>query len=134
MGSGGDIISTMGRGGIAVAVAANDDIYQIAGGHVVRYNSEGNLITEWNAFGSSAYSRPIGLAVIDDVVYVSDRNMSHITKYTTDGDFMMRWSTTLSVDRWDSNPEALVVDAEGNILVADGKTVSINKMYVLHPA
>ena len=117
---GSDIQSMSEKYATAVAVGPDGSIYQSHGTRIIRYDRDGNVIAEWNTqHPSGAFSRPSGIAILDDVVYVSDSSTALITQYTANGDRLLEWSTELPGDQRGSSPQAIVIDADGNIFVAD---------------
>jgi hypothetical protein len=72
----------------AVATDTQDRVYafQRKDPPIIVFDRDGNYLSSW---GSSAIADPHGLCIIDDVIYLTDRN-DHVTpKYTLDGKPLM---------------------------------------------
>ncbi len=77
---------------------------------VVKYDSEGNVLTSW-----SIADEPRGLAVdasgVIHVVAVNINNSHRVVKYTSEGEFIAEWFG-------EGVPTGIAVDPEGNSVVA----------------
>jgi DNA-binding beta-propeller fold protein YncE len=72
----------------AVATDSQDRVYafQRKDPPIVVFDRNGTYLTSW---GSSAIADPHGLAIIDDVIYLTDRNDHVALKFTLDGKPLM---------------------------------------------
>lgn len=102
-----------------VYVAVTTDVSSYVGGAVLKYDNQGNLISEWSVQGLGYIT---GLAVRDDgKVFVCDQNNQTLTWYSTSDS-----STSGSLS---SSPDAmgplgdLDIDSAGNLIVSAGTTV-----------
>src|SRR5438445_390669 len=72
----------------AVATDSQDRVYafQRKDPPIVVFDRDGNYLTSW---GSSAIKDPHGIAIIDDVIYLTDRDDHVALKFTLDGKPLM---------------------------------------------
>jgi DNA-binding beta-propeller fold protein YncE len=72
----------------AVATDSQDRVYafQRKDPPIVVFDRDGNYVTSW---GTAAIADPHGLAIFDDVIYLTDRNDHVALKYTLDGKPLM---------------------------------------------
>ena len=72
----------------AVATDSQDRVYafQRKDPPIIVFDHDGNYLSSW---GSSAIADPHGLSIIDDVIYLTDRNDHVALKYTLDGKPLM---------------------------------------------
>src|SRR5437016_13142785 len=68
----------------AVATDSQDRVYafQRKDPPIIVFDRDGNYLTSW---GSSAIKDPHGIAIIDDVIYLTDRDDHVALKFTLDG-------------------------------------------------
>jgi len=72
----------------AVATDSQDRVYafQRKDPPIIVFDRDGNYLSSW---GSSAIADPHGLSIINDVIYLTDRNDHVALKYTLDGKPLM---------------------------------------------
>src|SRR2546427_7013236 len=72
----------------AVATDSQDRVYafQRKDPPIVVFDRDGNYLTSW---GSGAIADPHGIAIIDDVIYLTDRNDHVAVKFTLEGKPLM---------------------------------------------
>jgi DNA-binding beta-propeller fold protein YncE len=76
-------------GGVsAVATDSQDRVYafQRKDPPILVFDKDGTFLTSW---GSSAFADPHGINIVDDVIYVTDRNDHVALKFTLDGKPLM---------------------------------------------
>lgn len=101
--------------GVVSAVATDSQnrvyVYQRKDPPVVVFDSEGNYLSSW---GNSAINLPHGFCIVDDVVYLTDREDSVCLKYTLDGKpLMVLGDRGVHSDTGCENPGDLVPRAAG---------------------
>jgi hypothetical protein len=79
----------------SVATDSQDRVYvcQRKDPPVLVFNAEGNYLHSW---GISAFNLPHGFCIVDDIVYLTDREDSVRLKYTSDGKPLMMLGRTRS--------------------------------------
>ena len=109
----GELLMSLGIAGVAgsghyffnapndVLVAPNGDIF-VADGHntstanrIVKFNSQGEYLTEWGHVGAEGgeFRVPHALAMDSQGrLFVADRGNSRIQLFTQDGEFLMSWT------------------------------------------
>jgi DNA-binding beta-propeller fold protein YncE len=89
------------------------------------------FIREWGnggAAGGEYLSYPSGIALDrDGNVYVTDNWDNCVRKFTSTGEFLLRWGETGSGDAQFNSPEKIAVDEDGFIYVVDGGNNRIQK-------
>ncbi|HEX6293676.1 MAG TPA: hypothetical protein VFZ46_00850, partial [Nitrososphaeraceae archaeon] len=68
-----------------------------ANNHIVKFDSNGNLITEWGTTGNGDGQFLSPLAVANDLidnVYVDDYGNDRIQKFQNSGEFIKTWGTS----------------------------------------
>lgn len=112
-----------------LAVAPDGSIYVAdqTNHRVVAFANDGAFLTTWGAFGqaSGEFNTPLGIAASDDgEIFVADLYLTgdfyraRIQCFSAEGIFRRSW---LSIDSYmQATPEALAVDAEGNVYLTVG--------------
>ena len=76
--------------GVVSSVATDSQdrvyVYQRKDPPIVVFDSDGNYLNSW---GTSAFNLPHGFCIVDDIVYLTDREDSVCLKYTLDGKPLM---------------------------------------------
>src|SRR5437870_5692594 len=118
----------------AVATDSQDRVYafQRKDPPIVVFDRDGNYLTSW---GSSAIKDPHGIAIIDDVIYLTDRDDHVALKFTLDGKPLMVLGTrgqpsdtgaTKDIELPPrsagpfNKPTEMVVAPSGDLYVSDG--------------
>ena len=85
------------------------------GQRIVKYDADGEYVTEWGAGGPMPFNRIHAVAVDSQRrVIVSDRNNSRVQVFTENGEFIEEWPNM-------RRPNSLHIDAEHNVWVLDGR-------------
>jgi hypothetical protein len=108
---------TVDQSGI-VWVAAWDTTVSPNIGRVVSYTSTGTLQQIWR-LPQNVSSLPSGIAVVSDIVYVTDFATNHLYRYTTGGTLQSTIGSEGSAPGQLQEPKAVEVDQAGNAVVAD---------------
>src|SRR5262249_51215628 len=89
---------------------------------VVRYTTDGTLLSAWGAFGREAgqFNMPWGVGVDgDDNVYVADWRNDRVQKFTRDGSYLATFGSSGAGIGELRRPSDVAVDPDGNVYVAD---------------
>jgi sugar lactone lactonase YvrE len=107
-----------------VLVAPNGDIF-IADGHngrqgnrIVKFNSEGEYLTEWGGTGAEGGEFRVPHALAMDAqgrLFVADRGNSRIQLFDQDGNFLMIWTQF-------GRPSDVYIDAQDWLYAADSES------------
>ncbi len=129
LGSGDGEFGHFGPYGIAVDSVGN--VYAADQGNyrIQKFSSDGEFITKWGTLGSgdgefgatSTYGYgPLGIAV-DALgnVYVSDTGNNRIQKFTSNGEFIIKWGAPGSGEGELNFPREIAVDTSGNVYVVE---------------
>jgi len=85
------------------------------GQRVVKYDADGEYVTEWGANGPMPFDHIHALAVDSQGrVIVADRDNSRLQVFTENGEFIEEWPNV-------RRPNSIHVDAEHNVWVLDGR-------------
>ena len=69
--------------------------------------------------GDGQFSTPYGIFIKGDVLYVADRDNDRVQKLTSKGEFITIFGTHGSGQQQLNNPEAVIVDSNNRLIVAD---------------
>ncbi len=84
----GQILFQIELNAVPTAIAVDNDIWIALTNQVVRYDLEGNSVSQWDDFG--ARSVITSLAVSDDNIYIADAGNRVVYEYTIDGNIIQR--------------------------------------------
>lgn len=103
----------------SVAVDSDSNIFTGSNQIIFHVDEYGKLLNQWNLSGV-AETKGIDIA-IDNVsnVYVCKEGIGVIQKYTADGQLITEWGTQGSAPGEFNSPNAITVDPNGKIYVAD---------------
>lgn len=102
-------------GDIAIDTDGNVYVSTQSSNGVKKFDSNGNLVTEWGGGGEEPghFSLSLGIDVdADNNVYVTDFYHSRIQKFDSNGTFLLEWETNQS-----TSPAFLAVDHQGNLYI-----------------
>ena len=118
-----------------VAVDSLGDVYTVNSGTIItfilppppmpsvmKFDSDGNPITEWGSLGADdgQFNPPIAIGVdTSGNVYVADTGNKRIQKFDSDGKFFTKWGSAGAGNGEFNLPQGVAVDASGNVYVAD---------------
>ncbi|MCK4816338.1 SMP-30/gluconolactonase/LRE family protein, partial [bacterium] len=91
---------------------------------VVKFDSNGNYVTQWGSYGNGNYQfdHTWGIAVDSAAnVYVVDHNNHRISKFNSDGTFLDHWGTDVNLN----HPYGIAVDSSDNVFVTDNDRVNV---------
>lgn len=104
-----------------IAADQNGTMYIADGDNIWKLNSEGEYIAKWEI-------KSLGMTIDKDgYIYVTDSN-DRIKKYNADGNIIASWGSTGTEDGEFCLPSGIVVDADGNMYIADGGNDRIQKI------
>jgi sugar lactone lactonase YvrE len=132
---------TFGTGGpfpYSIAADSKDFIYVIGSqdSRIQKFTSDGEWVTQWGSYGSGdgqfgCYTPyPYGIAVDSkDYIYVADAGNSNVQKFTSDGQFLAKWTGFGTGNESFSSygPNGIAMDAQGFLYVVDGGRSCIRK-------
>jgi len=100
-----------------IAVDSEGNVYVSTQGAntVKKFDSDGNLVTEWGGSGAEdgKFSLSLGIDVdAENNVYVTDFYNRRIQKFDSEGTFLMQWATDPS-----TSPAFLAIDSWGNVYI-----------------
>ena len=120
---------TAHKGPHGTAIDSSGNIYasDTGGIRIEKFDSSGNFVKDWGAFGNGDgnFTRPWAVAIDpSDNVYVTDTCCNHrVEKFTSNGKFIAKWggfANSSSPGKFDS-PESIAVDSSGQfVYVGDG--------------
>ena len=86
-----------------------------------KFNSNGNLLLSWGAFGSGAgqLNNPSGIFINSDTIHVIDKGNSRIVTFDKNGNFQKSWGNSGIESQSLKNPEDLAIDSLGISYVSD---------------
>ena len=86
-----------------------------------KFNSNGNLLLSWGAFGSGAgqLNNPSGIFINSDTIHVIDKGNSRIVTFDKNGNFQKSWGNSGIESQSLKNPEDLTIDSLGISYVSD---------------
>ena len=78
----------------------------------------------YGVFGSNGYNEgqfiyATGIAVYDEIVYVSDEHLNKISLFDSSGEFIKRWGVPGSKEGQLNGPSAIKFDLNGNLYIVD---------------
>lgn len=88
---------------------------------ITKYNSSGNYISDWGAYGTSngqfkyIYAIAIDRSSSPNYIYVADQNAGRVQKFTTDGTYVSKFS----MHNGGSTMKGIAVDSAGNVYAAN---------------
>jgi DNA-binding beta-propeller fold protein YncE len=99
---------------------------------VVKFDSSGNVMTQWGTAGSGdgQFQNPQDVA-IDSLgnLYVTDTNNHRIQKFDNNGQFIMEWGTPGSGNGELAFPSRLAIDSNDILYVTEPDNVQSTKNY-----
>ncbi len=100
-----------------IAVDSEGNVYVSTQGAntVKKFDTDGNLVTEWGGNGDAdgQFSLSLGIDVdSENNVYVTDFYNRRIQKFDSEGTFLMQWATDPS-----TSPAFLAIDSWGNVYI-----------------
>jgi DNA-binding beta-propeller fold protein YncE len=106
--------------GIAVDSDGNVYVSDYALDRVVKFASDGTLLSQWGTSGAAAgqFSAPFGIAVDDHTLYVVDQLNSRVQKFATDGTVLGAWGAAGAGSGEFRTPFGVAVGG-GRVYVAD---------------
>jgi sugar lactone lactonase YvrE len=127
-----------------IALDANGNVYVADTGNrrIEKFSPSGNYLAQWGTrgIGDNQFESPYGIAINASAgwVYVADRDNHRIQKFDLSGNFLGKWGAFGSGTGQFNEPSALwvdnphknlngVVDASGNVFVADSGNARIQK-------
>ncbi len=129
--------------GIAIDSAGNVYIADDANNRIQKFDSKGNLITQWGRLGIRKWDRaneskadraegrfnnPRGLAIdLRGYIYVADSGNPRIQKFDGGGNFITQWGSPGNGEAQFITPSGVAVDSKGYIYVADTGNNRIQK-------
>jgi len=86
-----------------------------------KFNSNGNLLISWGAFGSGdgQLNNPSGVFINSDTIHVVDKGNSRIVTFDKNGNFQKSWGNSGIESQSLKNPEDLAIDSLGISYVSD---------------
>jgi len=86
-----------------------------------KFNSNGNLLLSWGAFGSGdgQLNNPSGIFINSDTIHVIDKGNSRIVTFDKNGNFQKSWGNSGIESQSLKNPEDLTIDSLGISYVSD---------------
>ena len=97
---------------------------------VVKFDSDGNVITQWGSQGSTdgQFINPQDVGIDSaGFVYVVDTRNHRIQKFTDDGQFVGKWGSQGSADGQFNFPDRIAVDSNDIIYVTDDGNGRVQK-------
>jgi DNA-binding beta-propeller fold protein YncE len=115
------------NGWASLTVDHEGNVYTTEQGNyrVQKFDANGNFLQTFGSFGSDdgRFSRPFGITVDPQgYIYVGDMGRRNIQKFDSQGRFVATWTGPADGERF-SGPRHMASDKEGNIYVADTRTV-----------
>ena len=86
-------------------------VYDKVGAKKAIYGSHGT--------GNGQFTNPLGIAVVGDVIFVSEFRGKRVQKLTTGGQFLSMFGTSGSHDGQFEGPQGCVVSSDGKVYIAD---------------
>jgi len=106
-----------------VAIDSQNNLYVLDGGNskIKKFDSKGNLITSWGAFGSEEgqLKNPSGIFVDSNFVHVADKGNSRIMTFDIDGNYERMWGNSGIEFQSLRNPKDIAIDSSGTYFVSD---------------
>ena len=122
----------------SVAVDSSDNVYvaDSDNNRIQKFTSNGQFITKWGTYGSgngqfnfgefNYYNKGIAIDSSGNV-YVADTFNYRIQKFTSDGQFIIKWGSYGSGDGQLNEPSGIAVDKSDNVYVNDSENHRIQK-------
>ncbi|MEI6046398.1 MAG: hypothetical protein WCS37_18765 [Chloroflexota bacterium] len=119
-----------------VAVDSQDNVYAADwnSGFIQKFDSTGRFLQKWGGLGQEEgkFQHPTGLALdAQNNLYVVDAGLNRVQKFDATGKFLLGWSNIGRPSGQGSvqfnNPNAITVDASGNVYVADSRNFRVEK-------
>lgn len=82
-----------GPNGIATDYLGNVYVADTGNAKIQKYNNAGGFILEWNDNGGIVLVSPVGVAIVDDRVYVLDKSLESVIVYDFDGNYISSWGS-----------------------------------------
>jgi DNA-binding beta-propeller fold protein YncE len=113
-----------------LALGPGGDLYVLDSGNnrVAVFDNQGQLLRQWGSQGTAEgqFNEPWGIAVDDTYVYVADTWNHRVQKFTLDGDFVLAFGESGSVNDLGADsggfffgPRSIIMMPEGQLLVTD---------------
>jgi sugar lactone lactonase YvrE len=113
-----------------VATSQDGYIYVVDDVFIKKFDSDGNLITQWGGYGSGngQFYYPNSLAVgADGSVYVLDGWNYRVQKFDGSGNFVAKWGSYGNGNGQFSSPGGIAIAADGSIYIADSYNYRVQK-------
>jgi sugar lactone lactonase YvrE len=117
-----------------LAVDEEDTLYVVSSMPILvhKFNTDGELLAEWNYFDFNVDILPITTDIAADRegnVYVIMEPTSEIKKFTPDGELLTKWAPTPSGEQFNLKPQPrdTAVDSKGNVYVTIMNTHVVQK-------
>jgi tripartite motif-containing protein 71 len=119
---------------LGLAVDGEDTLYVVSSMPILvhKFNTDGELLSEWNYFDSTVDILPVPNTITADRegnVYVTMEPTSQIKKFTSNGEFLTQWAPTPSGEEFNLKPQPwdTAVDSKGNVYVTILNTHVVQK-------
>jgi tripartite motif-containing protein 71 len=90
---------------------------------IQKFDSSGKLLDHW----VRPFRHPLGIAVKDDRIYVSERDADRILVFDTDGQVQFQWGSHGDGDGQFRQPSGLALDRDGNVYVVERQGHRVQK-------
>ncbi len=104
-------------------VYVTDFYYGYNDARVLKFDRNGNYLTQWGSQGSGNgqfhYPQCIAVDSSNDV-YVTDYDNNRVEKFDSSGNYLTQWGTNGSGNGQLGNPNGIAMDSSNNVYVADG--------------
>ena len=121
-GDGGDDVSFSSPNAIAIDSLDNVYVTEFGGDRVQKFNSDGELLTQWGGSGSEPgqFRRPTGIAIDRfDQVYVAESGNSRVQKFSSDGEWLATFGANGRGQGEFLSAMVVIVDAQDRVYVSD---------------
>ena len=127
-----------------IVIDDNDNMYvsNYWAGHIQKFSLDGKLIASWGSSSGKEgmFRLPHAMTVADDgSIYVADSGNYRIQKFDVNGNFVREWGSKGSGDGQFGDysnhvgPHGIMVDDNGNIIVADTMGIAHNRLQFFDP-